>query len=305
MTGPSRAELLAELSAIASVNEVAKVARFYEGGDPEARVLGVSIGRIFPVAKRYADLPLEDVERLVEDERYEVRMAATAILDFKARRKGLTAEDRAALLDLYLRRHDRIDNRDLVDRAAPPVVGEALVDGDRSMLDRLARSDDPNRRRTALVATHAFVKRGEVADTVRIAARLADDPDPYVQKAIASWPRDAGKKDPEALAAFLDEHADKLPKGTVTAASRGRGGAATRAGQPPEDLASAARHGTSACQECRTATAAGQRRPGTVTWRAMRTGTTLDRPGCETGEGGSSLRQMGFDRAVVADLRLA
>ena len=45
--------------------------------------------------------------------------------------------------DLYLRRHDRINNWDLVDRAAPHVVGEYLVDNDRSVLDRLATSAIP------------------------------------------------------------------------------------------------------------------------------------------------------------------
>ena len=105
-------------------------------------------------------------------------------------RKRLAEADRRALYELYLRRHDRINNWDLVDRAAPHVVGEFLVDGDRAVLDRLARSKDPHERRTALVSTYAFIKRGEVADTFRIAETLADDADVYVQKAIASWTRE-------------------------------------------------------------------------------------------------------------------
>lgn len=214
------ATLIAELEDIAEPSEIDSVRRFFKGGDPETDVMGVSIGKVFPVAKRFVALGLEDVEALLEDRRYEVRMAAVAILDFKARRKGVTAADREALCELYLRRHDRINNWDLVDRAAPHVVGEFLIDGDRKVLDRLAGSDDPHERRTALVSTYAFIRRGEVADTFRIAERLAEDPDRYVQKAIASWTREAGKRDEKALIRFLTANRDRLPRPTMTAASK-------------------------------------------------------------------------------------
>lgn len=212
--------LIAELQDIADPSEIDRVRRFFKGGDPATEVMGVSINKVFPVARRFATLGLDDVEVLLEDRRYEVRMAAVSILDFKARQRKLAASDRKALFELYLRRHDRINNWDLVDRAAPHVVGEFLVDGDRTVLDRLARSDDPHERRTALVSTYAFIRRGEVSDTFRIAELLADDPDEYVQKAIASWTREAGKRDEDALIRFLTANRDRLPRPTVTAASK-------------------------------------------------------------------------------------
>ncbi len=214
------ATLIAALQDIAEPSQVESVRRFFKGGDPETDVMGVSIGRVFPIAKRFVTLSLVDVEELLEDRRYEVRMAAVAILDFKARQKSLTAAGRKALFDLYLRRHDRINNWDLVDRAAPHVVGEFLVDGDRAVLDRLARSRDPHERRTALVSTAAFIKRGEVSDTFRIADLLAEDRDTYVQKAIASWTREAGKKDEDALVHFLTRNRSRLSRSTMTAASK-------------------------------------------------------------------------------------
>ena len=216
----SPAALIAELQDIADPVQVDKVRRFFRGGDPETEVMGVSIGKVFPVAKRFATLGLDDVEALLDDRRYEVRMAAVSILDFKARQRKLAAADRKALFELYLRRHDRINNWDLVDRAAPHVVGEFLIDRDRTVLDRLAGSDDPHERRTALVSTYAFIRRGEVSDTFRIAELLADDPDDYVQKAIASWTREAGKRDEDALIRFLTSNRDRLPRPTVTAASK-------------------------------------------------------------------------------------
>ncbi|MEO1249014.1 MAG: DNA alkylation repair protein, partial [Pseudomonadota bacterium] len=199
-------DLISALKAIAAPGEVDKVRRFYKGGDPATQIMGVSIGKVFPIAKQFIALGLDEVEALLEDPHYEVRMAAVSVMDFKARRKRLSETDRQALFDLYLRRHDRINNWDLVDRAAPHVIGEHLLDKDRTVLDRLAHSRDPHERRTAIVATYAFIKRGEVDDTYRIAELLVEDPDEYVQKALASWTREAGKKEQARLVRFLKDN---------------------------------------------------------------------------------------------------
>lgn len=214
------AALLAELEAQADPEDINYVARFYKGGDAATEVMGVRMPRVFPIAKKFASLPLEQVEILLDDNRYEVRMAAVSIMDFQARQKKLDPAHRKALFDLYLKRHDRLNNWDFVDRAAPHVIGEYLVDKDRVILDRLARSDDPHERRTALVATYAFIKRGEVTDTFRIAEVLAEDEDVYVQKAIGSWVREAGKRNDAALVSFLIANSERLPRTTITAASK-------------------------------------------------------------------------------------
>lgn len=211
-------DVVAALEAAADPADVDYVARFYKGGDLATEVMGVRMPKVFPIAKTFASLSLDDVEELLKDNRYEVRMAAVAIMDFQARQKKLDPDHRQALFNLYLNRHDRLNNWDFVDRAAPHVIGEYLVDKDRSVLDRLARSNDPHERRTALVATYALIKRGEVADTFRIAQTLAEDSDDYVQKAVGSWVREAGKRDEAALLSFLTANSGRLPRTTITAA---------------------------------------------------------------------------------------
>jgi hypothetical protein len=47
-------------------------------------------------------------------------------MDWQARDKRTSAQRRKDLFDLYLSKHDRIDNWDLVDRSAPYVVGGYL-----------------------------------------------------------------------------------------------------------------------------------------------------------------------------------
>lgn len=213
-------QLVAALEDVSDPSDITYVSRFYKGGDPQTEVMGARMPKVFPLAKQFTSLSLDEIDTLLEDDRYEVRMAAVAVMDFQARKKKLDPTHRKALFDLYLRRHDRIDNWDLVDRAAPHVVGEYLIDKDRSVLDNLARSDNPHERRTALVSTHAFIKRGDVYDTFRIAGILAGDADEYVQKAIGSWVREAGKRDEVALVRFLTDNKDRLPSRTLTAAAK-------------------------------------------------------------------------------------
>ncbi len=216
---PIAKDVVTALEAVDDPADIPGVAKFYAGTTPGNEVMGVPIPKVFPIAKAHTDLPIDQIEVLLEDPRYQVRMAAVSIMDFKAQRKSLSAEDREALFELYTRRHDRIDTWDLVDRAARRVIGEYLLDKDRSVLDDLARSDDPWRRRTAIVATYAFIRLGETEDTFRISAMLAGDPHEYVQKALGSWLREAGKVDEDALVAFLQTHRDTLPKTTITAAT--------------------------------------------------------------------------------------
>ena len=124
-------------------------------------------------------------------------------MDWQARSKKTTADRRRELFDLYIRRHDRIDTWDLVDRSAIWVVGEYLVDKPRDVLYRLARSERPMERRTAILSTYAFIRRGDAEDALHISEWLVNDPDDLVQKAVGWMLREVGKKDPKRHAAFL------------------------------------------------------------------------------------------------------
>lgn len=111
-----------QLKELRSDSERAKIARRLppaSGLEP----IGVRMKDVFDTAKAWTDLPLTEVPDLLASRWYEVRVVAVAILDFKARRRGLSDADRRALCETYLRHHDRITVWDLVDRAAPRVVG--------------------------------------------------------------------------------------------------------------------------------------------------------------------------------------
>jgi 3-methyladenine DNA glycosylase AlkD len=173
------------------------------------------MGRIFALAKECIDMEPAEIERLLEQPDHAARVGAVSVMDWQARRRSTTDDRRRELFELYIRRHDRIDTWDLVDRSAIWVVGEYLVERRRDVLDELAGSAEPMRRRTAILSTVAFIRRDDLDDTYRIATLLAHDEDELVQKAVGWMLREAGKRDEARLLAYLDSHAATMPRVAV------------------------------------------------------------------------------------------
>lgn len=194
-----------------SDDELRKIQRYFKDGTSGV-FLGVRMGTVFALAKEFIELPPAELERLLESGVHEVRAGAMSVMDKQARRPRTPADRRRELYELYLRRHDRIDNWDLVDLGAPYVVGGYLTDRPRDVLYELARSANRWERRTAIVATAYFIRSGDVGDTFAVAEVLLDDPEDLIHKATGGWLRAAGDKDPARLAAFLDRHAPAMPR---------------------------------------------------------------------------------------------
>ena len=211
------AVLIATLEGLATAEEREKYSRYF-APDPDAPFLGVRMGVVFDLAKTVIDLPIDEIEVLLEQPEHETRALACSIMGKSAVHRKTDDERRTALYELYLRRHDRIDQWDLVDLAARDVVGRYLLERDRSPLGRLAASGFWPERRTALVATFAFLKRGELDDAFAIAESLVDDPAPFVQKALGWVLRAAGDVDRARLTAFVERHAATMPRVALRAA---------------------------------------------------------------------------------------
>jgi len=77
--------------------------------DKDDAIIGVRMGQIFALAKEFMDMPLPEVEKLLESNIHEVRVGAVSIMDFQARSKKTSNERRKELYDLYIKRHDRIN----------------------------------------------------------------------------------------------------------------------------------------------------------------------------------------------------
>jgi 3-methyladenine DNA glycosylase AlkD len=210
---------LGRLETLRSPEELRKYQRYFKTGPGEYGegdvFMGVRMGQVFALAKEFADMELTEIEALLDEPFHEPRAGAVRIMATQARGQRTPDVQRGALYDLYMRRHDRINDWDLVDLGAWDVVGGWLVDKPRGVLDELARSSSMWERRTAILATMAFIRIGELDDTFRIASLLLDDDQDLIHKAVGWALRAAGDSDRDRLRAFLDRHAATMPRTTL------------------------------------------------------------------------------------------
>jgi hypothetical protein len=180
--------------------------------DEDDKIMGVRMGQVFALAKEFMDMPPSEIEKLLESPIHEVRVGGVSIMDWQARSKKTPAARRKELFDLYIRRHDRINSWDLVDRSAPYVVGGYLFDKRRDILYKLARSRNIWERRTAMVSTGYFIRQGDIDDTFKIAEILLKDDQDLIHKATGWMLRAAGGTDRQKLLSFLDKYAASMPR---------------------------------------------------------------------------------------------
>jgi 3-methyladenine DNA glycosylase AlkD len=212
-------DFLKQLMTLQSDEELRKIRRYFKSGEGQYgegdKFIGVRMGQLFALAKTFMDMEPVEIEKLLEHPVHEARAGAVSIMDFQARSKKTPATRRKELYDLYIERHDCINNWDLVDRSAPYVVGGYLHDKPRGVLYKLARSKNMWERRTAIVSTFFFIRQGDVDDTFKIAEMLLRDKEDLVQKATGGWLRAAGAKAPARLYEFLDKYASTMPRTTL------------------------------------------------------------------------------------------
>jgi 3-methyladenine DNA glycosylase AlkD len=214
--------LLEQMMAHADPAQVAGLARFFKTGPGQYgegdRFLGIKVPVTRAVVKdcwRSVDFPA--LEACIGNEFHEVRLAALLALVeiFKHSKKspvkpGMTQQ---ACVDFYLAHTDRINNWDLVDLSCYPLLGEWLLDKDRTLLYDLARGGKTLwEQRIGMVSTMTFVRHGQLEDTFAIADILLHHPHDLIHKAVGWLLREAGKKDKAALEAWLQPRYQGMPR---------------------------------------------------------------------------------------------
>lgn len=160
------------------------------------------------LARRFRDLPLPACGELLDSPWHEARLTALFLLGERYARGDAAA--RQAAVDLYLAKIDRVNNWDLVDASAPHILGAHLLARDRAILREFADSGSLWRRRVAIVSTFAFLRAGDLDDTFALSDRLIDDKRDLIQKACGWMLREAGKRDPARLRAWLTPRLPRL-----------------------------------------------------------------------------------------------
>ena len=203
-----------ELRRMADPSRKAALQRYFKTGPGEYGegdvFLGITLPQLRSVLRRCGDLTWEDLEALLSRGVHEERLLALLVL-VERFQKGSAAE-RGRVYVFYRRHRRRINNWDLVDASAPTILGGWLADRDRSVLDGWARSKNLWERRQAVLAAGYFIRRGEARDTLRLASLLLNDEEDLIHKAVGWMLREAAKRDPHSVEAFLQRRLRRMPR---------------------------------------------------------------------------------------------
>lgn len=208
------AQVKTAIQHVSDAKRAASLQWFFKTGKGEYgygdKFVGVTVPKLRVVAKAFATLPTTEITKLLTSRIHEHRMVALFIL--VAQFTKSPERQRRELYDYYLAHTHNINNWDLVDLSAPKIVGGYLIDKDKSILYSLARSASLWERRIAVLATSAFINRGDYADIVAIAQLLLADKSDLIHKAVGWMLREVGKKDLSVLTDFLDKYCTQMPR---------------------------------------------------------------------------------------------
>jgi len=211
------ASIREELAAVASRDDSKFLSGFFKTGPGQYGegdlFIGVRVPDTRAIARRYRDLPLEEVYELLESEIHEHRLAGLVVLTERYKR-AKTDRLRQELFDFYLDAalRGRVNNWDLVDVTAP-TFGDYLVRHPNDALLRdLATRENLWERRLAMMFTFAHIRAAEFGVPQHIAVILLNDKHDLIQKAVGWMLREIGNRDVEVLRAFLAKHHTTMPR---------------------------------------------------------------------------------------------
>src|ERR671910_893370 len=145
------ADIRKELKSMADPDKAAILQRCFKSGPGQYGEGDIFIGVIVPqsrqVAKKFSQLPLVEVRTLLYSRVHEERLVALMILAWRYSSASSSREEKEEIVKFYLDNIKQVNNWDLVDLSAPNILGAHLVDRDRRLLYRLARSENVWERR--------------------------------------------------------------------------------------------------------------------------------------------------------------
>jgi 3-methyladenine DNA glycosylase AlkD len=201
-----------EMRALANPVKARVLQKFFKTGPGQYGQGDVFMGIMVPasrqVARKYAaaGISLADVRTLLHSQIHEERLVALLILVQNYR------GDPEGIAKFYLENLAWVNNWDLVDLTAPAILGTFLIDKERSLLYKLARSKVLWERRVSIISTHVFIRKNDFADTLKISEMLLGDSHDLMHKAVGWMLREVGKRDLAAEEEFLQKHYKKMPR---------------------------------------------------------------------------------------------
>lgn len=208
--------ILDELAAEGNAANASLLARFFKTGPGQYgegdAFLGIKVPPIRRIAKQYKDLPVSEVQKLLDSKWHEARLLGAIILSNQSM-KGDDAK-KQAVFEYYLANTRAINNWDIVDLSCREAVGGYLLlhPEKQYILEDLARSENVWERRIAMVSTWQFIRERKLDQTFTVATILLHDKHDLIHKAVGWMLREAGKRDEPRLKEYLKKHHRVMPR---------------------------------------------------------------------------------------------
>ena len=210
----SLSEIRKEISKQKNPKQAVILQRFFKTGKGEYGEGDVFYGIKVPVqrtiAKKFNDLSPDDLKELIKSKIHEERLIAAFIL-VDQYKKG-DEKKKKIVFDFYLKNRKGINNWDLVDLSAPKIVGEHLLNNEKELLYKFARSKDLWEKRIAILSTQTFIREHFFEDTLNISEILLQDKHDLIHKAVGWMLREVGNRDIKTEEEFLHKHYKTMPR---------------------------------------------------------------------------------------------
>lgn len=172
---------------------------------------GIKVPKVRKLVRQYyKEISIEEDVKLLHSKIHEERLCAVLIL--VAKYEKADDQEKGEIYNIYLKNAKYINNWDLVDLSAPNIVGKYLLDKDRKILYRLAKSKDLWEKRISMLSTFTFIRENQFEDTIKISEILLKDDHDLIHKAVGWMLREVGKRDQAVEEKFLQKHYKKMPR---------------------------------------------------------------------------------------------
>lgn len=210
----SLSKLKKEIKKASNYKQAKLLERFFKTGKGQYGEGDIFLGIKVPVqrkiAKKYTDLALSDLKKIITSKFHEYRLIALFILIDQYKKANLAKKK--IIFNFYLKHSKNINNWDLVDLSAPNILGHYLLDKKRTLLYKLAKSKNLWQKRISIIATAAFIRNNQFVETLKISRILLNDDHDLIHKAVGWMLRELGKRNQALEENFLKKYYRQMPR---------------------------------------------------------------------------------------------
>lgn len=216
-------EIIREMTSLYDEQQSAHLSKFFKTGKGEYgegdKFLGIKVPVTRSIVKKYRkEISLTDVEKLIDSEWHEIRLAGFLFLLELYHRslKEKDFEQAKVLIKFYLDNIDKGNNWDLVDLVSHYILGDWILrhPGNDEILIKLSDKEGFLwHQRVAIVSTFTLIRAGKFELTFQIAEKFLSHPHDLIHKATGWMLREVGKRGGKnELTGFLEKHKSTMPR---------------------------------------------------------------------------------------------